>query len=198
MAKLDTSSIAGYAEMTPEQKVAALEALTVPDAVDLSQYVPKATFDKKASESADYSRQLKALKDASLTEEERFKAEKAEFEKQKADFAFRSNGALVRGIFGSAGLKPEEYSGLDIDHFSDEAAAKQFADGVVSLLTARSAVAEQKARNDLLTASKSPAAGAAPDAVSALRSEYRDAQAKGDNLKMVTLIRRAAEMGVSL
>ena len=198
MATIDTSTIAGYAEMTPEQKVKALESFAIPDAVDLSQYVSKATFDKKASDAAEFSRQLKSLKDASLTEEERFKAEKAEFEKAKADFAFRSNGALVRGIFGSAGLKPEEYSGLDIDHFSDEAAAKQFADGVVSLLTARSAVAEQKARNDLLTASKSPAAGAAPDAVSALRSEYKDAQAKGDNLKMVTLIRRAAEMGVSL
>lgn len=198
MANIDTSTIAGYAEMTPEQKVKALESMTIPDAVDLSQYVSKATFDKKASDAAEFSRQLKALKDASLTEEERFKAEKAEFEKQKADFAFRSNGALVRGIFGSAGLKPEEYSGLDIDHFSDEAAAKQFADGVVSLLTARSAVAEQKARNDLLTASKSPAAGAAPDAVSELRNAYKDAIAKGDNLKMVTLIRKAAEMGVSL
>ena len=128
MAKLDTSTIAGYAEMTPEQKVAALEALTVPDAVDLTQYVSKATFDKKATEAAETSRQLKALKDASLSEEERFKAEKAEFEKEKADFAFRSNGALVRGIFGSAGLKPEKYAGLDIDHFSDESAAKQFAD----------------------------------------------------------------------
>lgn len=198
MAKIDTSTIEGYAEMTADQKVAALEALTVPDAVDLTQYVSKATFDKKATEAAETSRQLKALKDASLSEEERFKAEKAEFEKEKADFAFRSNGALVRGIFGSAGLKPEEYAGLDIDHFSDESAAKQFADGVVSLLTARSAVAEQKARNDLLTASKSPAAGAAPDAVSEIRNAYKDALAKGDNLKMVTLIRKAAEMGVSL
>ena len=198
MAKIDTTKIEGYAEMTADQKVAALEALTVPDAVDLSQYVPKATFDKKATEAAESSRQLKALKDATLTEEERFKAEKAEFEKQKADFAFRSNGALVRGIFGSAGLKPEEYSGLDIDHFSDEAAAKQFADGVVSLLTARSAVAEQKARNDLLSASKSPAAGASPDAVSVMRSEYKEALTKGDTVKMVTLIRKAAEMGVSL
>ena len=139
MAKIDTSTIEGYAEMTADQKVAALEALTVPDAVDLSQYVSKATFDKKATEAAESSRQLKALKDATLTEEERFKAEKAEFEKQKADFAFRSNGALVRGIFGSAGLKPEEYSGLDIDHFADETTAKQFADGVVSLLTAHRA-----------------------------------------------------------
>lgn len=198
MAKIDTSKIEGYAEMTADQKVAALEALTVPDAVDLSQYVSKATFDKKATEAAESSRQLKALKDATLTEEERFKAEKAEFEKQKADFAFRSNGALVRGIFGSAGLKPEEYSGLDIDHFADETAAKQFADGVVSLLTARSAVAEQKARNDLLSASKSPAAGASPDAVSVMRSEYKEALTKGDTVKMVTLIRKAAEMGVSL
>lgn len=198
MAKIDTSTIEGYAEMTADQKVAALEALTVPDAVDLSQYVSKATFDKKATEAAESSRQLKALKDATLTEEERFKAEKAEFEKQKADFAFRSNGALVRGIFGSAGLKPEEYSGLDIDHFADETAAKQFADGVVSLLTARSAVAEQKARNDLLSASKSPAAGASPDAVSVMRSEYKEALTKGDTVKMVSLIRKAAEMGVSL
>ena len=198
MAKIDTSTIEGYAEMTADQKVAALEALTVPDAVDLSQYVSKATFDKKATEAAESSRQLKALKDATLTEEERFKAEKAEFEKQKAEFAFRSNGALVRGIFGSAGLKPEEYSGLDIDHFADETAAKQFADGVVSLLTARSAVAEQKARNDLLSASKSPAAGASPDAVSVMRSEYKEALTKGDTVKMVTLIRKAAEMGVSL
>lgn len=198
MAKIDTSTIEGYAEMTADQKVAALEALTVPDAVDLSQYVSKATFDKKATEAAESSRQLKALKDATLTEEERFKAEKAEFEKQKAEFAFRSNGALVRGIFGSAGLKPEEYSGLDIDHFADETAAKQFADGVVSLLTARSAVAEQKARNDLLSASKSPAAGASPDAVSVMRSEYKEALTKGDTVKMVSLIRKAAEMGVSL
>ena len=80
MAKIDTSTIEGYAEMTADQKVAALEALTVPDAVDLSQYVSKATFDKKATEAAESSRQLKALKDATLTEEERFKAEKAEFE----------------------------------------------------------------------------------------------------------------------
>lgn len=95
-------------------------------------------------------------------------------------------------------MKPEEYASFDIDHYADEAAAKQFADGIVSLLTARSAVAEQKARNDLLSASKSPAAGAAPDSVSILRSEFNDAKTKGDNVKMVTLIRKAAEMGVSL
>jgi len=198
MAKIDTTKIEGYAEMTAEQKLAALESLTIPDAVDLSQYVPKATFDKKASEAADVSKQLRALKDASLSEEERLKQERADFLKEKEEFSYQKNGTLIRGILGAAGMKPEEYASFDIDHYADEAAAKQFADGIVSLLTARSAVAEQKARNDLLSASKSPAAGAAPDSVSILRSEFNDAKAKGDNVKMVTLIRKAAEMGVSL
>lgn len=198
MAKIDTSTIAGYADMTTEQKLKALESMTVPDAVDLSKYVSKETFDKKASEAADTSRQLKALRDANLSEEERLKQERAEFEKQKAEFACRSNGALIRGVFGSAGLKPEEYAGLDIDHFSDESTAKSFADAIVNLLASRSTIAEQKARNDLLAASKSPAAGSAPDAVSALRAEYKAAKEAGDNVKMVTMIRKAGEMGVSL
>jgi len=198
MATIDTSKIEGYAAMTAEQKVAALEAQTIPDAVDLTQYVSKATFDKKATEASDYSKQLKALKDASLSEEERLKQERADFERERSEFAYQKNGTLIRGIFGSAGLKPEEYAAFDIDHYADEAAAKQFADGVVSLLTARSAVAEQKARNDLLSAAKSPAAGASPDAVSILRSEYKAALEKGNTVQMVTLIRKAHEMGVSL
>lgn len=198
MATIDTSKIEGYAAMTAEQKVAALESQTIPDAVDLTQYVSKATFDKKSTEAADYSRQLKALKDANLTEEERLKQERADFEKERSEFAYQKNGTLIRGIFGSAGLRPEEYAAFDIDHYADEAAAKQFADGVVSLLTSRNAVAEQKARNDLLSAAKSPAAGTTPDAVSVMRSEYRDALSKGDTVKMVTLIRKAAEAGVSL
>lgn len=198
MATIDTSKIEGYAAMTAEQKIAALESMQIPDAVDLTQYVSKATFDKKATEASDYSRQLKALKDANLTEEERLKQERAEFEKERSEFSYQKNGTLIRGILGSAGLKPEEYASFDIDHYADEAAAKQFADGIVSLLTARNAVAEQKARNDLLSASKSPAAGASPDAVSVMRSEYKNALEKGDTVHMVTLIRRAAEMGVSL
>lgn len=198
MATIDTSKIEGYAAMTAEQKVAALESQQIPDAVDMTQYVSKATFDKKATEASDYSRQLKAMRDASLTEEERLKQERAEFEKAKSEFAYQKNGTIIRGILGSAGLKPEEYASFDIDHYADEAAAKQFADGIVSLLTSRNAVAEQKARNDLLSASKSPAAGASPDAVSIMRSEYNDALTKGDTVKMVTLIRKAAEAGVSL
>lgn len=73
MAKFDTSTIPGYAEMTPEQKVAALEAADLPKP-DLSGFVPKATFDKTASEAAEWKRKHNAL----LSEDEQKKAAAAE------------------------------------------------------------------------------------------------------------------------
>ena len=55
---MDTSSIAGYAEMTAEQKIAALEAWE-PEAPDLTGYVKKELLDKAASEAAGYKKQLR-------------------------------------------------------------------------------------------------------------------------------------------
>lgn len=56
MAKIDISKIEGYAAMTPEQKIAALEAAETPDA-DYTGYVKKETFDKTASELATLKKQ---------------------------------------------------------------------------------------------------------------------------------------------
>lgn len=58
--KLDTSTINGFDTMSDSEKVAALLGIEVPDAVDLSGYVAKSVFDKKASEAADLSKRLKA------------------------------------------------------------------------------------------------------------------------------------------
>ena len=71
MAKIDTSTIEGYADMTAEQKLAALEGLDLPDA-DYSGYVKKDVFDKKAAEAANYKKQL----DGKLSEEEKAKADR--------------------------------------------------------------------------------------------------------------------------
>lgn len=59
---IDVSKIDGYAEMTAEQKVAALEQYEI----DLSGYVKKDIADKYASEAADYKRKLKTK----MTDEE--------------------------------------------------------------------------------------------------------------------------------
>lgn len=71
--KIDTTAIEGYADMTPEQKLAALEGYEFADP-DYSGYVKKETFDKTASELS------KAKKDilAKMSEDERAKQERDE------------------------------------------------------------------------------------------------------------------------
>ena len=48
MAKIDTAKIEGYADMTAEEKLAALEGYDIPEP-DMKGFVTKAQFDKTAS-----------------------------------------------------------------------------------------------------------------------------------------------------
>ena len=58
MAKIDVSKIEGYAEMSAEDKLKALEAFDIPDP-DYSGYVDKKLFDKTASELAEKKKELR-------------------------------------------------------------------------------------------------------------------------------------------
>lgn len=73
MAKIDITKIEGYAEMSAEEKLKALEAFDIPDP-DLSGYVDKKLFDKTASELAAKKKEL----NEKLTEDEKAKREEAE------------------------------------------------------------------------------------------------------------------------
>ena len=73
MAKIDTKLITGYEQMTPEQKVAALEAYNHPDP-DYSGDVKKDLYDKAASDAASWKKKHNEL----LTEDERKKQEDAD------------------------------------------------------------------------------------------------------------------------
>ena len=89
MANIDTSKIEGYAEMTPEQKVEALEKFNMPDP-DLSGYVKKDVFDKTASELAQKKKDLQArmsedeIKQAEYNEQlEKYKAQAESLQREK-------------------------------------------------------------------------------------------------------------------
>lgn len=71
MPTIDTTQIPGYETMTPEQRLDAVLKLEIPEAVDLSKFVAKGTFDSKASEAAEWKRKHDAL----LSDEERKKQE---------------------------------------------------------------------------------------------------------------------------
>jgi hypothetical protein len=89
MAKINTGAIEGYENMTAEEKLAALEAMDLPDP-DYTGFVKKDLLDKATSEAANYKKQLrekmtedeaKAAKDAEereaiMTELEQLRAEK--------------------------------------------------------------------------------------------------------------------------
>ena len=73
MARIDVSKIEGYAEMSAEEKLAALEAFDLPEP-DFTGYVKKDVADKYASEAAGYKKQLRER----MSEDEAAKAKAAE------------------------------------------------------------------------------------------------------------------------
>ena len=80
MAKIDTSKIEGYAEMTAEQKLAALEGFEMPDA-DLSGFVRKDLLERANSEAANYKKQLREK----MSQDEQAAAQAAETLKAMQD-----------------------------------------------------------------------------------------------------------------
>ena len=87
MAKIDTSKIDGFGDMTAEQKLSAILGLDVPDEVDMSLYVTKETADKYASEAAGLKKQLRAK----MSDEE---AAKLQAENERAELQQKYDALL--------------------------------------------------------------------------------------------------------
>ena len=84
--KIDVSNIEGYADMTAEEKLKALESYDIPEP-DYTGYVKKDVFDKTASELAAKKKELSAK----MTEDER----KAKESEEKHDELQRKYDALL-------------------------------------------------------------------------------------------------------
>lgn len=82
MAKVDVTKIEGYADMTAEQKVVALESYEH-DEPDYSGYVKKEVFDRTASELAS---KKKELNDKLTADEQKEQADKEAHDKLQADY----------------------------------------------------------------------------------------------------------------
>ena len=80
MANIDTSTIEGYADMTAEQKVAALEGYSMAEP-DYSGYVKKDLYDKAAHDAAEWKKKHNAL----MSDDEKAKAAVAEANQAKDD-----------------------------------------------------------------------------------------------------------------
>lgn len=141
--------IENYESMTPEEKLAALEAYEP----DMSGYVSKAVFDKKASEAAELSKQLK-----SRMSEEEAKAAKAaeEHEAILAELKTLKEEKMVASYTNSyLAMGYEE----KLAKSTAEALAKGDMDTVFKNQKTHADVREKALRAELLKGTPSPAPG---------------------------------------
>ena len=152
MGKIDTSSIPGYADMTIEEKLAALEALELAEP-DYSGYVKKDVFDKTASDLA----KMKQDSLARMTEDERAKREaEEELEQLRA-----RNKELERNA--TVSTYKAKYIAMGYDEKLAEETAKAWADGdhakVIDNTAAFLAAHDKAVKANMLGKTPTPPAG---------------------------------------
>ncbi len=99
--KIDTNLIPNFEDL-PEEAKEAILAMEFADVPDMSQFVAKAVFDKKASEAADLSKQLKSKmtqdEQAAAQQAEALAAMQSELESLRADKAISEYTAQFLGL----------------------------------------------------------------------------------------------------
>lgn len=183
---IDTSKIAGYADMTAEQKVAALEGMILPDAPDMSKYVAKDLFDKTASEVAAWKKKhndLLSAEDRKKAEDaERLQAMEAELTSLRRDKNVSENKAKLIALGYEDGLATET--------------AEAMVDGNISKVMENQgkflALHDQKIKETQMKATPTPPAGGVPGAMD-YDKEIQKALESGDNVYAATLMRMQQE-----
>ena len=102
MAKIDVSKIEGYAEMSVEDKLKALESYDIPDP-DYSGYVKKDVFDKTAKELADKKKELKEKQTAEEQAADEAKEKQEAMEKELNDLRRESTISKTKAKYLSLG-----------------------------------------------------------------------------------------------
>lgn len=150
MPTFDTSKIADFETMTTEQKLDALLKAEIPEAVDMSKFVSKDVFDKKATEAASLSKQLKEK----MTDDE---AKEAEKEKVLADMKTELETLRREKLVATY---TAQYVSMGYGKELAESTAKALAEGDMETVFANGAkhkdALEQKIKEDLLNRTPKP------------------------------------------
>lgn len=151
--KIDTSLIPNF-DALPDEAKAAIIGMEFADAPDMSQYVAKSVFDKKASEAADLNKQLKSR----MTEEEAKAAKDAE-EREALEKRVKEleHERAVNGYMAA-------YTAMGYDEKLAKASAEALATGdtktVFENQKAFHAAREKALRAEILKSTPTPDAGA--------------------------------------
>lgn len=133
MANINTANIENFDSMTAEEKVNALLSVEIPEAPDMSGYVLKSVLDRKASEAASLTKQLREKEEAlRATMSEAQKKQLAEEDERKAAAKEREEleekyRAAVREL--TVGKYMAGFTALEMDEKTAEAMSNALVDG---------------------------------------------------------------------
>ena len=179
--------------MTIDEINAALADKNFVDPTTLPKSVTKDVFDKTASELAKVKRELKALQEASMTADEKLKAELEKATNAQLTYAKELSKLRAKEIFVSAGLTEADYSSiLDAVVSEDEETTKTRAKSMVDLISAQKAAVEKAVKAELLKGTPKPPAGDGGNTGGAFEKEIEAARANGDMATVAALIRQQA------
>jgi hypothetical protein len=176
--------IENYENMTPEEKVAALEAYEFPEP-DMSGFVKKTAFDKAASEAASYKKQLREK----MSEEEAKAAQAAEEKAQLLERAERAERDLAVSKYVSSYLSMGYTEKLAKS--TAEALVKGDMDTVFANQKLHVEDREKALKAEWLKGTPRPAAGG--DANIDYNKKIAEAQASGDYTAVAYYTRLAAQ-----
>ena len=146
--------------MTLDEINAALAGKTFVDPATLPKSVDKVVFDKTASELAAAKKRVKDLEDATMTAEEKVKAEMEKAIKLQADLAKEFSKLKAKEVFIAAGLTEADFSPLlDSVVSEDSRITEDTARNFVKILTSQKAAVEKTVKEQLLVTTPKPAAG---------------------------------------
>lgn len=179
--KINTANIENYSTMSPEEKVAALEAYEP----DMSGFVQKSVFDKAASEAASYKKQLREK----MSEEEAKAAKDAEERASLLERAEKAERELAVSKYVSS------YVAMGYDEKLAKASAEAIVKGDMETVFANQKVhadAREKAlRAEFLKGTPRPDGGSDPKID--YNKKISEAQASGDSLAAAYYTRLAAQ-----
>ena len=179
--------------MSFEEIEAALADKELVDPSTLPKSVSKEVFDKTASELSKVKKELKALKEASMTDAEKLQAELDKAKEAQAIYNKELSKLRAKEIFVSAGLTEADYSSiLDAVVSEDEETTKARAKSMVDLISAQKAAVEKAVKAELLKGTPKPPAGDGGDTDEAFEKEIEAARANGDMATVAALIRQRA------
>lgn len=185
MAKIDTSTIEGYAEMSAEEKIAALEGYKIPEP-DLSGYVTKAAHDKTMKEASEWKEKYRGT----LSESEKKNQENAAaFEAMQKELADLKREKLIAG-------HKAEYLAMGYDDQLAQESAEALASGdLAKVFAAQKTFMESHDKSmkaGLLKSAPTPPAGGVTGGLD-YGAVIKDAMSRGDYATAAAYTRKQQE-----